>query len=120
MNKRDLAAASIVLAAAGLIWGIGKAAAVQEGRLKITVAGEIFGEYELDENKEISIGETNVCRIEDGRVSMIWADCPDQICVKTVSITETGGRIVCLPNRVVLEIVGGSGPGEEGLDGISS
>ena len=33
------------------------------------------------------------------------ADCPDQICVHTAEISKDGGSIICLPNRIVLEII---------------
>ncbi|MDH8679144.1 NusG domain II-containing protein [Fusibacter bizertensis] len=49
-------------------------------------------------------GERNVIQIKDGLVSMIDADCRDQICVKTQSISNNGEIIVCLPHKVTVEI----------------
>lgn len=34
------------------------------------------------------------------------ADCHDQVCVRTGTLTRAGQVAVCLPNRVVLKIVG--------------
>ena len=34
---------------------------------------------------------------------MIWADCPDHLCMKQHAIDKNGGTIVCLPNKVVIE-----------------
>lgn len=79
----------------------------------ITVGGDVYGTYPLDEDQEIFIGDTNICRIQDGQVSMIWADCPDQVCVHTRAIENGGGTIVCLPNRIVLEIEDASGDEEK-------
>ena len=65
---------------------------------------------------QLVINETNVCEIKNGTVSMTEADCPDQLCVHQREITSAGGTIVCLPNRVVLEISGNSGSGGNGTD----
>lgn len=43
--------------------------------------------------------------ISDGKADMESADCPNQICVHHGAISHTGETIVCLPNRVVIEIV---------------
>lgn len=37
------------------------------------------------------------------------ADCHDQVCVRTGTLTRAGQVAVCLPNRVVLKIVGETG-----------
>ncbi len=74
------------------------------GRLVIMRDGETFGSYDLDEDRLIDIGETNVCEIKDGRVCMKSADCPDQSCVRSHPISEPGENIVCLPNKVILKI----------------
>ncbi|GAB6106188.1 NusG domain II-containing protein [Fusibacter bizertensis] len=55
--------------------------------------------YVYEEN-----GERNVVQIKDGFVSMIDADCRDQICVKTASISKNGEIIVCLPHKLTVEI----------------
>jgi hypothetical protein len=37
---------------------------------------------------------------------MTQADCPDKLCVHQKAISATGETIVCLPNKVVVEIAG--------------
>ena len=71
--------------------------------------GEVFGEYSLDENREIAIGDTNVCRIQDGKVQMTEADCPDQLCIHQRAVDAGGGSVICLPNKVVIEAISDSG-----------
>lgn len=88
--------------------------------VRITVDGEIYGEYPLEEDQEIAIGSTNVCRIADGKVKMIRADCPDQICVHQKAADAAGGSIICLPNRVVIETVKETGePVHENVDAVA-
>lgn len=80
--------------------------------LEILVDSRIYGTYSLSEDQEIRIGETCVCTIENGRVMMKTADCPDQVCVHTKAIDKNGGSIVCLPNKVILHIIEASDGGE--------
>lgn len=53
-------------------------------------------------------GESRL-EVKDGRVRMLDSACPDKLCVRTGWIARLGESIVCLPNRVVIEIVGGEG-----------
>ena len=52
--------------------------------------------------------------VQDGRVAMTHAECPDQTCVRTGAISQKGQRIVCLPRRLVVQIIG-----EAELDGVA-
>lgn len=55
----------------------------------------------------------NVLSVERGRVCVSEADCPDQVCVKQGWISNGAVPIVCLPHKLVVELVG---TGED-LDG---
>ena len=55
----------------------------------------------------------NLISVEQGRIRVSEADCPDQICVDQGWISDGTVPIVCLPHRLMIQIVGG----EEGLDG---
>ena len=57
----------------------------------------------------------NIILIENQSVRMLWADCPDELCVHQVPIGWGFQAIVCLPNRVVVEL---RGVGESGVDGV--
>ena len=50
---------------------------------------------------------TNEIEIKDGKVSMVYADCRDQICVNHVPINKEHESIICLPHKVVVEIENG-------------
>jgi hypothetical protein len=49
---------------------------------------------------------TNVIEISNDGAKMISADCHDKICVKEGFKDKNGQTIVCLPNKVVVEIKG--------------
>ena len=46
----------------------------------------------------------NTVIIENGEVYMQSANCKNQICVKHKKISAKGETIICLPNRVTIEI----------------
>lgn len=59
---------------------------------------------------------TNVLTIRDGRADMTEADCPDKLCVHQKAISKNHEMIVCLPNKVVVEVTGSE---ENGFDSIA-
>lgn len=69
----------------------------------IQINGEDYGNYSLLEDQVISIGTTNVCEIKNGQLTMTASTCPDHLCMKQGAITDTGGLIVCLPNKIIIE-----------------
>ncbi len=48
----------------------------------------------------------NLIEFGDNEVRVIEADCPDKYDVKQGSISRIGETIICLPNRMVIEIKG--------------
>ena len=64
----------------------------------------------LAEDRTIEVKQDshiNKITIKNGHVSMSFSDCHGQDCVQQHSISRTGESIVCLPNKVMLEIQGG-------------
>ena len=76
----------------------------------VTVDGETYGTYSLWEEQEVPIMidgvERNYLVIRDGMADMTKADCPDKLCVHQRAISKTNETIVCLPNKVVVQIAG--------------
>lgn len=68
--------------------------------------GELYGRYALEEDQEIDIGSGNHISIRDGTVRMTSADCPDHICIRQGRISAEGAAIICLPNRVTVQVAG--------------
>jgi hypothetical protein len=88
----------------------------------IEVNGEIKEQIPLTElkpGKQYQIqGVLGYSVVEGGenKVRMVESPCPDKICVGMGWIEHPGEVIVCLPNRVVVRIIGKS---NTKLDGIS-
>ncbi|MBS4534876.1 NusG domain II-containing protein [Clostridium sp. D2Q-14] len=80
-------------------------------RAEIYVNGELYDSYQLtnDIDEEIII-ETelgrNIIKLYNNGADIIDSDCPDKICVEDGFISNPGEMLVCLPNKVVVEIKG--------------
>ena len=70
----------------------------------VSVDGEEYGRYSLLKEQVVQIGDTNTLVIHNHEADMLFAECPDQICVKHTPITDTDENIICLPNKVVVTI----------------
>ena len=104
MKKKEAIFIASILVIAGIL-GLGFRISRQRSHntIRITVDGKEFGTYSLSKDQVIHIGDTNVCEIKDGKVTMIEATCPDHYCMKQKAVDEHGGSIICLPNKVVIE-----------------
>ncbi len=63
---------------------------------------------EITESFDYSIDEHNTARFSRTGARMIYADCPDKVCINTGVITGGSFPVVCLPNRVEIRISGGA------------
>ncbi len=70
----------------------------------ITVNGEIYCEKKLSENSKIDINGTNAAVIENGEIYMTSATCPDKLCIRHGKISDSSEKIICLPNKIVIEV----------------
>jgi len=117
-RKSDIILAAIILAV-GIGASVFSAGGGAGEKVVITVDGKIFGTYELFEDRIVTIrrnGHINKVKIRDGEVSMAESDCPNQDCVHQGKISRPSQSIICLPNKVVVEIKGGK---NEDYDSIS-
>lgn len=80
---------------------------------KIYQNGDLIKEVELDKLNqpiEFSItdhnGHINTIRAEKGKICMASANCPDKTCVGQGWIENGIMPIVCLPNKIIIEITG--------------
>jgi hypothetical protein len=46
----------------------------------------------------------NLIRIENEKISIIEADCPDKTCVHTGAVSKAGEVIACLPHKLIIEL----------------
>lgn len=114
MTKGDKYLIIIIIIASiiSLIYVKNYASAYDKKYIRIQVDGKDYKTIYFDPKiigKNIAI-ETkfgyNLIEIGDEKVRVIEADCPDQLDVKQGYISKPGEVIVCLPNRLVIEIIG--------------
>lgn len=68
------------------------------------------------ENIKLPEQDYNVFMCYDGKASMIAASCPDKICVHHIAVSSAGESIICLPHKLIIEIIGEK---EQELDGVT-
>ena len=64
----------------------------------------------LSEDHDIPIHLENghmLIRVKDGKIRVVESTCPLKLCVKRGWISKVGEMIVCVPNRVSIEVVRG-------------
>lgn len=57
-----------------------------------------------DQTFTVEYGDgVNTVQIENGKIRVLEADCPDQVCVHMGWLSSGSLPIVCIPNRLVIE-----------------
>lgn len=84
---------------------------------KISWRENVVVTVSLEEDKVFSLAEHPAVKfiVSNGRIAFYKSDCPDQICVRNGFLYVSGQNAICLPNRVVLTIVGTTSS-EYGID----
>lgn len=76
--------------------------------VQLSLGGEVIETFPLSEDREYQVTTadgTNLVVIKDGVVDVAEADCPDKVCANHVAIESAGETIICLPHKLVVEIV---------------
>lgn len=78
--------------------------------VEVYLGGELVSSVSLSEDNIFSVNnDLNVIEILGGKVRMAEANCPDRVCQRQGWIDGVGQSIVCLPNNLVIMVVGGQG-----------
>ncbi|WMJ85695.1 NusG domain II-containing protein [Anaerocolumna sp. MB42-C2] len=108
MKRNDIILIIIILvfAAAGLLF---MNFTKKDGDMVVVkVDGKVYKELPLNKDTTFEItgvrGGRNLLVIKDGHADVVDATCPDKLCVNQRQIDKDGETIVCLPNKVVVEI----------------
>ena len=115
-NKTVILILAIILLSSVAVIVVRHLLTTENRTAKIYQNGKIIREIALDtltEPIEFEItnesGHKNTVRAERGRIRITSADCPDKVCVNQGWIENGVVPIVCLPNRVTIEITGADG-----------
>lgn len=117
MRRGDLIVLVLVLIVvlAGIYLYFLRPPAPPDAQIVIQVNGEDRHYFPLyakgrDENIEIQgVQGITIVHLGEDRVWVVDSACPDKICVHTGWTNSSAKPIACLPNRVIVKIVGGDG-----------
>lgn len=74
--------------------------------------GKVFGTYPIEKDQTVEVkvdGHTNKINIKNRNVQMAFSTCANQDCIRQGKIHDSSKSIICLPNKVVVEIEGKEG-----------
>ncbi len=111
-----LAAVVLAVGAAALFLNLNQAPAKATREVRIYRAGKLYATGHLGQSEEIVVrgedGEENVVAFTENGVYMKSATCHNQLCIgqgevtlENVSTRFYRNEIICLPNRVTVELV---------------
>lgn len=118
--KKDMMMVAAVLAAAVILTLIyqykngNHKAESTDAILEITIDGELYGTYPLNEEQKIDVISSygrNTVVIKENAATVTEADCPDKICAEMQKISQDGEIICCLPHRLFLTVRGAEDAG---------
>lgn len=89
-------------------------------KVLITRDGKIYKEVDLNKNQTIIIEVpkeegSNTLEIKNGYAKMLDSSCPDHLCEQQHRISKKGETIICLPNKVVVEVKSKEEPEIDGV-----
>ncbi|MBO4383332.1 MAG: NusG domain II-containing protein [Clostridia bacterium] len=111
MKKKDFLIAGAVLLLAGVLTLVLRLSGGDPGgAVQVKIDGKVVGTYALVEEQAVPFDTDyghNLLVIRDGKAHMEEADCPDHYCMEQGEIEKTGETLVCLPHKLVVEVVSG-------------
>ena len=105
MKKKDLILISVILLIIAVSFLVSHIYKKDGDYVLVRVDGQKTARYELSVDGEYELnGGTNILRIEGGKAYLIYADCPDHLCMNQGTIDQNGETITCLPNRLTVTV----------------
>lgn len=125
-GHRAVAGALLVLFVVGAVLPFRQGSTHQHGAAvgalyaEISVDGRPVNRMPLDTDALYDVPLTKghmKVSVRGGGVAVVESDCPDQICVRTGRIRRPSQAVICVPNRVVVRIVGEQKPDIDAVSG---
>lgn len=109
-SKKDILWIVIILLVAGVVFFFYRQYQAKFSSLsvRITQYDMVLYQAPLIEDHHFVLPENDalVIEVKNGEAYFVSSDCPDQICVNSGVQHKAGQRAACLPNGVILQIVG--------------
>ena len=76
--------------------------------VKVYKENKLVAEGPLDADRIISVGKMDI-EVKGGKVRVLRSDCPKRLCVAFGLISSPGESIICVANKVIVEVSGKTG-----------
>jgi hypothetical protein len=121
VSKVDWILAVVLLAASvGISLSLSNGNSHAGGSAAVYCDGSLVGSYDLSHDRVITReagGHEIRLEINGGRIRIADSDCPRQICTHAGWISRPNQTIVCVPNKILIEITGRTK--SDGCDAVS-
>ncbi len=108
--KGDLLIIAFVLILALIVFILSLPKNHNTNKVEIYLDGALIHTYSLDKNTQTTIeieeNYLNTIQINGDEVAVVASTCGDSICENTGYISKSDEVIVCLPNRLLIQVVG--------------
>ena len=114
MDEGDKKKKSLVLLIGVIIFSLGlyfiMGVFSEKGQIvQVSVNGQVIKELPLSVDTEFIAkgyeGGENKIVVKHSKCYVVYADCPDKLCVKQGEISKNGESVICLPHRVVITVI---------------
>ena len=111
LGKRDMILAAAILLIAAAVFGFNYVShRTPATTAQISVDGKVVEILDLSKDTQLTVtspgGGTNHLIVKDGEIWCSEASCPDKVCVHQGKKHLSSDTIVCLPNKMVVTIIG--------------
>lgn len=120
MKKFDLYILLAVLVVTAGLFFMFNARSTDDREVVISLKGQEYARVAMDGKEHVFEIQTelgyNKVIVDEHGVHIEEADCPDHDCVTVGAISKVGQSVICAPHYLVIEIIGNS---DSGIDGMA-
>ena len=107
MKKNDYILIVVLVFASGILLFLFNLNKNNDSNIVLVKRNDTVLEYKLDEDRIINLEPYMKIQIKNKKVKVIETSCRNKICYRHRYISKTNEQIVCIPNKIVIEIKGG-------------
>jgi hypothetical protein len=91
---------------------------VDSAKALVTEDQKQIAELDLNQDQKVDLKTINnpvTLEIRQKKIRMLHSRCPKHICMNTGWISRKGQTIICLPNKIIIEIISEDDPGVDAV-----
>lgn len=87
------------------LWSLSRTHNADKYVVSVTQNLKVIDEFDLNTDRIVNIEGYGILSIKSGKVKVLEANCRDRICVHTRAISHEGEAIICLPHKIIIQVV---------------